>query len=112
MRKTEKNEGKAHNRVMSILYALFLVYIFAVNFYAFRLLKTQRDAWEDGEPPKGDGKLLLAAVMGGAIAVYVTMFVLKFRLSNLTFMILMPLIGVFNVYCFYLGFRGIYFFPY
>ena len=96
---------------MTILYVLFAVYIAAINFYSFRLLKTQRDSWEDGNPLKGDGKLILAALMGGAIAAYVTMFVLRFRLSNLLLMILMPLISVLNVYCFYLGFRGIYFIP-
>ena len=97
-------------RTMLFLYILFAVYIFAINFYAFRLLKTQRDAWEDGSAPnKGDGKLILSAIMGGAIAVYVSMFLMKFRLSNLLLMILLPLLAVLNVYCFYLGFRGIYF---
>ena len=95
---------------MTILYVLFIVYIFAINFYAFRLLKTQKTAWEDGSPPqRGDGKLILAAILGGAIAVYVSMFLMRFRLSNLLLMILMPLLAVLNVYCFFLGFRGIYF---
>ena len=94
-----------------ILYVLFVVYILAINFYAFRLLKTQRDAWEDGDRLKGDWKLILSALMGGAIAAYTAMFCLKFRLSNLLLMILMPLIAVFNVYCFYLGFRGIWLLP-
>lgn len=96
---------------MMFLYILFAVYICAINFYAFRLLKTQRENWENGEPVrKGDGKLILAAIMGGAIAVYVSMFVMRFRMGNLLLMILMPLLAVLNVYCFFLGFRGIYFF--
>ena len=97
---------------MTILYVLFLVYILAVNFYAFHLLKEQKESAEDGgSTRKGDGKLILSAIMGGAIAVYVAMFVMQFRLSNLLFMILMPLIAVLNIYCFYLAFRGIYFLP-
>ena len=72
---------------------------------------TQRDSWEDGGPAqKGDGKLILSAIMGGAIAIYVSMFLMRFRLSNLLLMILMPLLAVINLYCFFLGFRGIYFF--
>ncbi|MCI9009579.1 MAG: hypothetical protein HFE27_00145 [Clostridia bacterium] len=95
---------------MLLLYILFAVYIFAINFYAFRLLKTQREDWEDGKSfQKSDGKLILSAIMGGAIAVYVSMFCMKFRLSNLLFMIVMPLLAVLNVYCFFLGYRGIYF---
>ena len=95
---------------MLLLYILFAVYIFAINFYAFRLLKTQREDWEDGKSfQKSDGKLILSAIMSGAIAVYVSMFCMKFRLSNLLFMIVMPLLAVLNVYCFFLGYRGIYF---
>lgn len=97
---------------MTILYLLFFVYILAVNFYSFHLLKMQKEREEDGESTRrGDGKLILSAVMGGAIAVYVAMFVMQFRLGNLLFMILMPLIAVLNIYCFFLGFRGIYFLP-
>ena len=95
---------------MLLLYILFAVYIFAIKFYAFRLLKPQREDWEDGKSfQKSDGKLILSAIMGGAIAVYVSMFCMKFRLSNLLFMIVMPLLAVLNVYCFFLGYRGIYF---
>ena len=96
---------------MILFYVLLTVYIAAINFYSFRLLKTQRDEWEDGEGKKSeDGKLILAAMLGGAIAIYVTMFVLRFRLSNLLLMVLLPLAAVINLYCFYLGYRGIYFF--
>lgn len=96
---------------MLFLYILLAVYICAINFYAFRLLKTQRDDWEDGKAfARGDGKLILSAILGGAIAVYVSMFIMRFRLSNLLLMIMMPLLAVLNVYCFFLGFKGIYFF--
>ncbi len=96
---------------MIFLYVLLTVYILAINFYSFRLLKTQQEAWDSGEKiGKNDGKLILAALLGGATAIYVTMFILRFRLSNLLFMILMPLIAVVNFYCFFLGFRGIYYF--
>ena len=97
---------------MTILYVLFAVYIFAVNFYSFRLLKTQRDDFEAGGNAykRQDGKLMLVALLGGAAAIYASMFVLQFRLSNLLLMIAMPVLAVINFYCFYLGFRGIYLF--
>jgi hypothetical protein len=47
----------------------------------------------------------LTGVLGGAIAVYVSMFVYKYRLSNLFLMILMPLLGVLNVFLFFSLFR-------
>ncbi len=95
---------------MTILYVGFAVYILAVNFYAFRFLKTQKENYEAGDGIKGDGKLLLAALLGGAVAIYASMFFLRFRLGNLFFMIFMPLLAVLNIYCFFLGFRGIYMF--
>lgn len=52
---------------MILLTILLSTYILAVNFYGFRLLKTQRDGFEAGEKKagEGDGKLLLAAALGG-----------------------------------------------
>ena len=95
---------------MTILYICFVVYILAVNFYAFRFLKTQKENFETDGKIAGDGKLLLAAILGGAISIYASMFILRYRLGNLFFMIFMPLVAVLNVYMFILGFRGIYLF--
>ena len=96
---------------MTLLYVLLSVYILAVNFYAFRLVKSQRDDFEAGGEPCGrDGKLILAAILGGATAIYLTMFAMRFRLGNLLLMIAMPVLAVANGYLFFLGFRGIYMF--
>lgn len=96
---------------MTLLYILLTVYILAVNFYSFRLIKTSRDDFEaGGEPSCRDGKLILAAVLGGATAIYVAMFAMRFRLGNLLLMIAMPVLAVLNIYCFYLGFRSVYLF--
>ncbi len=101
-----------NNNGMTLLYILLTVYILAVNFYAFQLLKSQRDEWTDlGEKAeKSDGKLILAAIIGGAPAILITMFCLRFRLSNLLFMIAMPVLSVLNLYCFFLGYRAVYLF--
>ena len=95
---------------MVLLYILLTVYILAVNFYSFRLVKTKRDELEAGGEPSGDGKLLLAAVLGGATAIYACMFAMQYRLGNLLLMIAMPVLAVLNIYGFYLGYRSVWLF--
>ncbi len=96
---------------MTLLYVLLTVYILAVNFYSFRLVRSQRDEFEAGGDAGGqDGKLFLAAILGGATAVYAAMFAMRFRLGNLLLMIAMPVLAVLNIYCFYLGYRSVYLF--
>lgn len=93
---------------MLLLYIIFIVYILAVNFYAVVLLKTQRDEFgeDDSKMNGGDGKLILTAILGGAIAIYVSMFIMRYRIKNLLLMILMPVIAVLNVYFFIAAFRS------
>lgn len=94
---------------MILLYVLLSVYILAINFYSFRLVKSQRDEFEAGGEVGGkDGKLILAAILGGATAVYITMFAMRFRLGNLILMILMPVLAVLNIYAFFLGYRSVW----
>lgn len=92
---------------MVLLYVIFAVYILAVNCYSVMLLKAQRDEYQDDDKKgAGDGKLILAAFLGGALAIYVSMFVMRYRLKNLLFMILMPVIAVINIYFFYVAFQS------
>lgn len=93
---------------MVLLYVIFIVYILAVNFYAVLLVKSQRDESidENGKAKSGDGKLILTAILGGAISIYVSMFIMRYRLKNLLLMILMPVIAVLNVYFCYVAFRS------
>lgn len=93
---------------MLLLYIIFIVYILAVNFYAVMLLRAQRDEFgeNDSKITSGDGKLILTAILGGAIAIYVSMFIMRFRLKNLLLMILMPVIAVLNVYFFIVAFKS------
>ena len=93
---------------MLLLYIIFIVYILAVNFYAVMLLKIQRDETceDESKISSGDGKIILTAILGGAIGLYVTMFIMKYRLKNLLLMILLPVIGVLNVWFFVAAFRS------
>lgn len=93
---------------MLLLYIIFIVYILAVNFYAIILLKSQKDEYADDESKmkSGDGKLIITAILGGAISIYISMFIMRYRLKNLLLMILMPVIGVLNVYFCIVAFRS------
>ena len=92
---------------MVLLYIIFTVYILAVNFYAVMLLKSQRDEFgENAEKPTGDGKLILTAILGGALAIYISMFIMRYRIKNILFMILMPVIAFLNIYFFYLAYSS------
>jgi hypothetical protein len=106
---------------MIILYVLLVAYILAINFYAFMLVKTLRDKDREEEvqrqgmpltqtvptvPQRYLGKLLITGALGGAITIYVCMFIFKWRRTELILMILMPLLGVLNIYLWILLFRS------
>lgn len=93
---------------MLLLYIIFTVYILAINSYSVILLLSQRNEYlsDDKKLNSGDGKLLLSALLGGAVGIYVTMFITKFKLKNMLLMVLMPVIGVINVWFFVLAYRS------
>ena len=92
---------------MLILYLFFIAYILAVNLYSFLLIKGPKDEWTDHQPNKSsDGRLVLTGFLGGAITIYVCMFIFKYRLKSLFLMLLMPLLAVFNVYLWVIAFRS------
>lgn len=97
---------------MILFHILLIVYILSVNFSSYCLVRRQRAEYAEDKDSlgKGDGKLLLAAMLGGATAIYATMFAMRFRTSNLLLMITLPVLAVLNGYLFYLGFRSIYLF--
>ena len=113
---------------MVLLYILLTAYIVAINFYSFLLVKGLRDKERQAEAerqaqpllnasqsskqptqPNADkylGKLCIAGALGGAITIYTCMFILKYKRNDLLLMVLMPLLGVLNVYLFVLLFKS------
>ena len=91
---------------MILLYVILTVYILAVNVYSLLLLKWQKDAAENGGDEPKDGKLLLAALLGGAITIYACMFIMRYRLGSLLLMVLLPVLSVLNVYVFFLAYKS------
>lgn len=90
--------------MLALCYVLAAVYTISINVYGVLLLKFQKTASEaeDEDERVSDGKLLLAAVLGGAIGIYAFMFVFKYRLKSLAFMILMPLLAALTIFLWYL----------
>ncbi|MBQ7370151.1 MAG: hypothetical protein IJW58_04155 [Clostridia bacterium] len=145
---------------MVLLYIILIVYILAVNFYAFLYMRslhktqTEFDPTEvslrqtpkreksnevdldfplsgygkpalefdepdereentkkkgsanpmNAKPQKFEWQLLLTGALGGAITVYVCMFLYKYKLKNILLMIVMPVLAAINVYFWYLLF--------
>lgn len=92
---------------MLLMYIVFTVYIIAINFYSVMLLISQKNEYltDESKLNSGDGKLILSALLGGALGIYVTMFITRFKLKNMLFMILMPVIGALNVWFIVLAYR-------
>ena len=84
---------------------LLIVYLLAINVYSFLLVKSNRDAAEEDEKfVVKEGKYFLTGLLGGALGIYVSMFVFRFKTENLFLMALMPVliaVSAFFVYeCF------------
>ena len=58
------------------------------------------------QPQRNLGKLFITALLGGAITIYACMFLFKYKRSDLLLMVLLPLLGVLNVYFWILLFRS------
>jgi uncharacterized membrane protein YsdA (DUF1294 family) len=86
------------------------VYILAVNFYSFMLLRSQKLARDGGDEGIRDIRLYLVAVLGGAIGVYLGMLCMKYRLKNFLLMVLMPLLIASTIYVTILAFMNNFWF--
>ena len=55
---------------------------------------------------KSMSKLFITGLLGGAITIYVCMFIYKYKRSELLLMVLMPLLGILNIYFWILMFKS------
>ena len=93
----------------TIIYIVLSVYILAVNFYGILMLRFQKEDRENGDeenPSISDGKLLLTGFIGGALGIFIFMFIFKYRLKSLVLMVLLPVFITLNVYAVVLGING------
>jgi len=92
---------------MVLIYSIISVYALAVNFYSAIYVRSQKKLLTEGKTPKkrSNAKILLSALLGGAIATYLTMFAVKYKLDNMILMLTLPVLAVLNVYAFINCFR-------
>ncbi|MBR1983282.1 MAG: hypothetical protein IKA12_01180 [Clostridia bacterium] len=97
--------------MLTVFYILFIVYLLAVNFFGILNLGFQKRAREecDEDLKVTDVKLLITAVVGGALGIYIFMFIYKYRLKSFVYMIIMPLLIALHVYFSILLFRNGFF---
>ena len=61
---------------------------------------------ENSESKIKDGKVFISGMLGGALGVYLAMFILSYRLNNLFLMVTMPILIVLTAYIIIVGFQG------
>lgn len=93
--------------MITLVRILVAVYLLAINVYGFTLIMTQKRQFEEANKSSvKDGKLLIAGMLGGAIGIYLAMFIFQFRLQSLVLMVIMPILIVMNIYLVAMGFAN------
>lgn len=84
-----------------LLYILIGVYLLAINFYGILILVFQKKSKNYDQSSNGgisDAKIILTGLLGGAVGIYTTMFITKYKLKSIFIMILMPLFIAVDVF--------------
>lgn len=90
-----------------LLRAVIIAYIVAINVYGFLLIYFQKKQFEEmREKTVKDSKLFLSGLLGGAVGIYVAMFIYTYRLQSLFLMIVIPILIVINAYIIISAFTG------
>ena len=93
---------------MNILFRILVItYIVAINVYSYLLIFFQKKQLEEtNDTTVKDVKLFLSGLIGGAVGIYLSMFIYKYRLQNLLLMVLVPILIVLNAFVFISFFTG------
>lgn len=94
--------------MLVLCYILAAVYMIAINLYGVLILNFQRKSRldENQDNSISDGKLFLTGALGGALGIYVFMFIMKYRLKSLFLMVVMPVLIALNIYVIVLLFNS------
>jgi uncharacterized membrane protein YsdA (DUF1294 family) len=93
--------------MLILIRVLVITYIVAINVYSFLLIFFQKKQMEENSESKiKDGKVFISGMLGGALGVYLAMFILSYRLNNLFLMVTMPILIVLTAYIVIVGFQG------
>ncbi len=85
--------------MLTLVRLVLITYILAINVYGFLLIYFQKKGAEEmREKTVKDSKLLIGGMLGGAVGIYVAMFIFSHRLQSLLLMILIPVLIVVNAY--------------
>ena len=91
--------------MVTLIRILISVYFVSVNVYSFFLMRIQKtQVLSNNNSTVKDGKLLLVGIMGGALGVFLSAFILSYRRDSMFIMIVMPILIALTVYVIVLGF--------
>ncbi len=93
--------------MLVLIRILVITYLLAINVYSFLLIFFQKKQVEENKTSTiKDGKVFITGMLGGALGVYLAMFILSYRLNSLFLMVTMPILIVLTVYIIIVGFQG------
>lgn len=87
--------------MLILSYIMVAVYMLSINIYGAIILGFQRKEkleYKETDGTVSDGKLFLTGALGGALGIYIFMFIYKYRLKSLFLMVIMPMLIALNVY--------------
>ncbi len=99
--------------MLTFIRVAVITYVIAINVYSYMLIFFQKKQVDENlKSTIKDAKLFVAGFLGGALGIYVAMFIYSYRLQNLLLMVIMPLLIVLNFYLIIVGFMNDFGFVY